>query len=94
MRHQLTSGVSQTCISPFDYFVDKIYVGCNQIIIAFYNRDMQHPSRSRASKQRSAADTERGKCEHMLEGTRSTLPPQVEMGGLRIPRDSATAASH
>ncbi len=87
---EATIDTPETRDQLFEYFVDKIFIGRDQIIIASYYHDSAAPIDTRTSKRRSPADTERGKCEPTLESESSTLPPGVEMRGIE-PRSDGGA---
>lgn len=87
---QATIDTPETRERLFEYFIDKVFVGRDQIVIAsYYSTTAQRLLNSRTLKRRSPAATERGNCEPSLESESSTLPPQVEMGRIELPSDDA-----
>ena len=74
----------------FDYFVDKVFAGRNQIVIASHYYDSEKHIEFEALEGAFSAGTERGNCQPTLESESSTVPPQVEMGGIEPPSDGRT----
>ncbi|EFW08778.1 hypothetical protein HMPREF9005_2245 [Actinomyces sp. oral taxon 178 str. F0338] len=83
---EATIDTPETRDQLFEYFVDKVFIGHDQIVIASYYHDSARPIEFEDLEEALTIGHRAGKCKPTLESESSTLPPQVETGGIEPPR--------
>ena len=77
---EATIDTTETRDQLFEYFVDKIYVGREQIVITSYYHDSARPIEFEDLEETLTSGHRAGKCEPMPESTSSTLPLRWRWG--------------
>ncbi len=86
---EATIDTPETREQLFEYFVDKVFIGREQIVIASYFYDSPNHIEFDDLENALTTGNRAGKCEPSLESESSTLPPQVEMPGIEPGSDDS-----